>query len=280
MLLCCGGKWEKRVTEDATFAKANTSPRQSRGKGRFIQALGWRLLLLLAGGGLAGLFGIVVATLFPDLNAEVPLVVRVLRLKQPQPSSAVRMIPSQLSIEQRQQLQSELQQLQLDLQRIRDRTSNLETQLGSDRANVPLEARLAAIEGQIQGKSLPNTSVSGLSLDAVKVTLPSDSLFKDNERVLLPEAPVILDAAIADLRNYQDATIHIAAHTDDAGEAKDNTEKSFLLARTVEQYLSTALGKQYRMVVIGYGETFLLVINDSDINRQRNRRIELIVISH
>lgn len=268
------------MTEDATFAKANTSPRQSRGKGRFIQALGWRLLLLLAGGGLAGLFGIVVATLFPDLNAEVPLVVRVLRLKQPQPSSAVRMIPSQLSIEQRQQLQSELQQLQLDLQRIRDRTSNLETQLGSDRANVPLEARLAAIEGQIQGKSLPNTSVSGLSLDAVKVTLPSDSLFKDNERVLLPEAPVILDAAIADLRNYQDATIHIAAHTDDAGEAKDNTEKSFLLARTVEQYLSTALGKQYRMVVIGYGETFLLVINDSDINRQRNRRIELIVINH
>ncbi|MEP0800894.1 OmpA family protein [Funiculus sociatus] len=267
------------MTEDATFAKASTSPRQSRGKGRFIQALGWRLLLLLVGGGLAGLFGIVVATLFPDLNAEVPLVVRVLRLKQPQSSSAVRMIPSQLSIEQRQQLQSELQQLQLDLQGIRDRTSNLETQLGS-RANVPLEARLAAIEGQIQGKSLPNTSASELSLDAVKVTLPSDSLFKDNERVLLPEAPVILDAAIADLRNYQDATIHIAAHTDDAGEAKDNTEKSFLLARTVEQYLSTALGKQYRMVVIGYGETFPLVINDSDINRQRNRRIELIVINH
>ncbi|MBD1932937.1 MULTISPECIES: OmpA family protein [Cyanophyceae] len=273
------------MTEDATFAKANTSPRQSRGKGRFIQALGWRLLLLLVGGGLAGLFGIVVATLFPDLNAEVPLVVRVLRLKQPQPSSAVRMIPSQLSIEQRQQLQSELQQLQLDLQGIRDRTSSLETQLGSDRANVPLEARLAAIEGQLQGKSLPITSqptasVPGSPSDALKVTLPTDSLFKGTERVLLPEAPVILDAAIADLRNYQDATIHIAAHTDDAGEAKDNTEKSFLLARTVEQYLSTALGKQYRMVVIGYGESFPLVINDSDTNRQRNRRIELIVISH
>ena len=268
------------MTEDATFAKASASPCQSRGKGRFIQALGWRLLLLLVGGGLAGLFGIVVATLFPDLNAEVPLVVRVLRLKQPQSSSAVRMIPSQLSIEQRQQLQSELQQLQLDLQGIRDRTSNLETQLGSDRANVPLEARLAALQGQIQGKSLPNTSVSGSPSDAVKVTLPSDSLFKDTDRVLLPEAPVILDAAIADLRNYQDTTIHIAAHTDDTGEAKDNTEKSFLLARTVEQYLSAALGKQYRMVVIGYGESFPLVINDSDINRQRNRRIELIVINH
>lgn len=269
------------MTEDATFAKANTSPRQSRGKGRFIQALGWRLLLLLVGGGLAGLFGIVVATLFPDLNAEVPLVVRVLRLKQPQSSTAVRMIPSQLSIEQRQQLQSELQQLQLDLQRIRDRTSNLETQLGSElRANVPLEARLAAIVGQLQGKSLPNTSVSGSPSDALKVTLPSDSLFKDTDKVLLPEAPVILDAAIADLRNYQDATIHIAAHTDNTGEAKDNTEKSFLRARTVEQYLSAALGKQYRMVVIGYGESFPLVINDSDINRQRNRRIELIVISH
>ena len=146
----------KRVTkQEAPFAD-NSSPRQSTGIGRFLLVFLWRLLLLGVGGGLAWLFGLVLAGVFPDLTPEVPLVVKVLRRAKPEtstasstfkPSSAVTSAspPVELSAEQRRQLQAELQQLQADLQALRDRTSKLETQVGRDSS----ERRTGHFSGQL-----------------------------------------------------------------------------------------------------------------------------------
>ncbi|MBD1890978.1 OmpA family protein [Coleofasciculus sp. FACHB-SPT9] len=281
--------------QEAPFAD-NTSPRQSTGIGRFLLVLLWRVLLLGVGGGLAWLFGLVLAGVFPDLTPEVPLVVKVLRRAKLEtstasstfkPSPAVTSVspPVELSAEQRRQLEAELQQLQAQLQALRDRTTKLETQVGRQSSSEPLAARLQEISQQLQGDRVPNsnqvTTASRVSLpsDALKATLPSDLLFKDSDSVLLPQAPVILDNVIADLRNYPGATIQIAAHTDDVGESTDNQALSFRRAQAAEQYLFTALEKKYRMIVVGYGETFPLVENNSDTNRQRNRRIEIAIIN-
>ncbi|MEW5858716.1 MAG: OmpA family protein [Cyanobacteriota bacterium] len=286
--------------QEAPFAD-NTSRRQSRGIGRFLLVFLWRLLLLGVGGGLAWLFGLVLAGVFPDLTPEVPLVVKVLRRAKsetstasstfkPSPAATSTSPPVKLSAEQRRQLQAELQQLQADLQTLRDRTTKLETQAGRPQAGrqdstEPIAARLQEISQQLQGDRVPDpnqlTAASRVPTpsDALKVTLPSDRLFKESDSVLLPQAPVILDTVIADLQNYPGATIQIAAHTDDMGEATDNRELSFRRAQAAEQYLLTALKKKYHMIVVGYGETFPLVENNSDTNRQRNRRIEIAIIS-
>lgn len=281
--------------QEAPFAD-NTSPRQSTGIGRFLLVLLWRVLLLGVGGGLAWLFGLVLAGVFPDLTPEVPLVVKVLRRAKletstasstfkPSPAVTSASPPVELSAEQRRQLEAELQQLQAQLQALRDRTTKLETQVGRQSSSEPLAARLQEISQQLQGDRVPNsnqvTNASRVSVpsDALKVTLPSDLLFKDSDSVLLPQAPVILDNVIADLRNYPGATIQIAAHTDDVGESTDNQALSFRRAQAAEQYLFTALEKKYRMIVVGYGETFPLVENNSDTNRQRNRRIEIAIIN-
>lgn len=281
--------------QEAPFAD-NTSPRQSTGIGRFLLVLLWRVLLLGVGGGLAWLFGLVLAGVFPDLTPEVPLVVKVLRrakLETSTASSTFKPSPAvtsaspsvELSAEQRRQLQAELQQLQAQLQALRDRTTKLETQVGRQSSTEPLAARLQEISQQLQGDRVPYsnqvTTASRVSLpsDVLKVTLPSDLLFKDSDSILLPQAPVILDNVIADLRNYPGATIQIAAHTDDVGEATDNRVLSFRRAQAAEQYLFTALEKKYHMIVVGYGETFPLVENNSDTNRQRNRRIEIAIIN-
>ncbi|MFE1743654.1 OmpA family protein [Coleofasciculus sp. H7-2] len=279
--------------QEAPFAD-NTSPRQSTGIGRFLLVFLWRLLLLGVGSGLAWLFGLVLAGVFPDLTPDVPLVVKVLRRAKSETSTSSTFKPSpvtsasppvELSADQRRQLQAELQQLQADLQALRDRTTKLETQIGRQSSTEPLAARLQEISQQLQGDRVPNpnqlTAASRVSLpsDALKVTLPSDLLFKDSDSVLLPQAPAILDNVIADLRNYPGATIQIAAHTDDIGEATDNRELSFRRAQAAEQYLFTALEKKYHMIVVGCGETFPLVENNSDINRQRNRRIEIAIIN-
>lgn len=281
--------------QEAPFAD-NTSPRQSTGIGRFLLVLLWRVLLLGVGGGLAWLFGLVLAGVFPDLTPEVPLVVKVLRRAKletstasstfkPSPAVTSASPPVELSAEQRRQLQAELQQLQAQLQALRDRTTKLETQVGRQSSTEPLAARLQEISQQLQGDRVPYsnqvTTASRVPIpsDALKVTLPNDLLFKDSDSVLLPQAPVILDNIIADLRNYPGATIQIAAHTDDVGEATDNQALSFRRAQAAEQYLFTALEKKYHMIVVGYGETFPLVENNSDTNRQRNRRIEIAIIN-
>ncbi|WP_347342614.1 OmpA family protein [Coleofasciculus sp. FACHB-1120] len=289
--------------QEAPFAD-NTSPRRSTGIGRFLLVFLWRLLLLGVGGGLAWVFGLVLAGVFPDLTPEVPLVVKVLRraksetltasstFKPSQSSPAVTSAspPAKLSAEQRRQLQAELQQLQADLQALRDRTTKLENQAGRPQAGrqnsaEPLAARLQEISQQLQSDRVPNpnqvTAASKVSApsDALKVTLPSDRLFEARDSVLLPQAPVLLDTVIADLQNYPGATIQIAAHTDDRGDATDNRELSFRRAQAAEQYLLTALKKKYHMIAVGYGGTFPLVENNSDTNRQRNRRIEIAIIS-
>jgi outer membrane protein OmpA-like peptidoglycan-associated protein len=111
----------------------------------------------------------------------------------------------------------------------------------------------------------------------LKVTLPSDVLFEQSNSVLRQEAGLILDKIVADLRNYPASTIRIGAHTDTQGEAEDNRELSFRRAKSVEQYLARTLGKQYRWLVVGYGETRPLVANDTNANEQRNRRVEIAV---
>jgi outer membrane protein OmpA-like peptidoglycan-associated protein len=112
--------------------------------------------------------------------------------------------------------------------------------------------------------------------EKLKVTLPSDSLFEPDNSLLRPDAGLILDKIIADLRDSPSSTISIAAHTD-AKDADDDRELSFRRAKAVEQYLARALGDRYRWLAIGYGGTRPVVPNDTSANQQRNRRIEIAV---
>ena len=201
--------------------------------------------------------------------------------------------PLQLTPEEKQQVQTELTKLQEQQQTLRDAVANLETKLGLSSSNETLETRMQALSQQIQRESAPSTdasvangsdnptissSESILAADKLKVTLPSDALFELDNSILQPEAGLILDKIIADLRDYPSSTIRIAAHTDGTKDAEDNRELSFRRAKAIEQYLANALGDEYRWLVVGYGETVPLVANDTPANQQRNRRIEIAVV--
>ena len=70
----------------------------------------------------------------------------------------------------------------------------------------------------------------------------------------------------------------IAGHTDDVGDARYNTRLSLQRARAVKDYLVRVHGiKQARLVVVGAGENQPLVRNNSNANRQKNRRVEIII---
>lgn len=275
----------KQVVKSTSFI-VRSSPKQLTNQRPWIIVLCHRLLLLGIGSGLAWVLGTVVAVFYPDQNPEIPLAIKMLSshktarqatsLNTPSPANPHRE-ESRVNVEQRQQLMAQVQQLQADIQVLRDRTQALEATLGSPHSPKPLEMRLQAIAQQLQMASSADDFQSQSSAELLRVTLPSDVLFQDGQSILSSGANLILEKVVSDLRHYQNATISVAVHTDDTGQADDNRELSFQRARAVAQYLSQTLGKQHRILVIGYGASRPLVINDTDVNRQRNRRVELIV---
>lgn len=277
----------------------SSSPTQTKEKRPWFGVVLSRLLLLVIGSGLAGVAGSVAAVFYPDLNPEMPLAVKMLeRLKNgtqatslgqnPAPASASANSPLAAASQggnaaQVQQLMTQVQQLQGEMQALRDRTQVLENTLGSPRPSEPLETRLQAIAQQLQAapQRVPpvenGNSPSQGQAEALKITLPSDILFLERDVVLSSGANLILDKVISDLRNYPNTTISVAVHTDNTAPPDESRDISFQRARSLEQYLSMALGKQHRLLVIGYGSSRPLVLNLSDADRQRNRRVEITV---
>ncbi|MBE9125187.1 MULTISPECIES: OmpA family protein [unclassified Coleofasciculus] len=290
------------MTQSASSADTIT-PDPSTHNRSWLLVLIFRVLLLGVGGGLSLLLGIVLANIYPNPNPQKPLLLKMgLHFEKTIPvvspnTSSTTTVPdlaeSSLSLTpvQRQQVQAQLNQLQAQLKTLNEGVGTLEAQLGTSRPNESLEARLQAIALQLQGVKPRSQNGSSAGTNAVnqgvspdspsahklKVTLPSDVLFEGSNSILRPEAGLILDKIIADLRNYPSSTIRIAVHTDTNGETQDNRELSFRRAKAVEQYFARALGDEYRWLVAGYGETRPLVANDTDANQQRNRRIEIAV---
>jgi outer membrane protein OmpA-like peptidoglycan-associated protein len=281
----------------------NPQPRESL----FVVLLSFvfRLLLLGVGSAVAWGVGIAIAQVYPNPNPEMPIAQRLWQriqpsgLKQtPPPQSslpsatpAAPMVQIPLTAEQQQQATLQLQQLQQELNALIGRTAALELKMGISRPGEPIEQRLQRIEQQLSNSTPtavqrqntpPQASVSSSpSLpaggDNLVVTLPSDILFEADSSTLRPGASVILDNLVGDLENYPGAAVQVAGHTDNQGSVQNNLSLSLQRAEAVVQYLSTAAGSNYHWLALGYGSGRPTVENDSAINQQLNRRIEVVI---
>ncbi|MBE9115712.1 OmpA family protein [Lusitaniella coriacea LEGE 07157] len=254
----------------------------------------FRLLLLGVGGSLAAVAGILFAIASPRPQAQKPLVLEAWEIlqrqtkqlnKTPEPAEpgTVKLPAISLTRSEKQQVQAQVDGLNKEWTSVRDRAQELEARLGIENsADRPLTERIETIEqalGQattMVGDTPIAVDNSPLAANQVKVTLPSDVLFAENN-TLSKDANLILDTIVTDLQRYSGSTIRIAVHTDDKGSAELNRERSFRQAEMLKNHLSQRLGKEYRWVAIGYGQTRPLVENDTPANRQRNRRVEIAV---
>ena len=69
-------------------------------------------------------------------------------------------------------------------------------------------------------------------------------------------------------------TLEIQGHTDDKGSDKFNLTLSQNRADSVKKYLVSKGISADTITATGFGETKPLVANDSDANREKNRRVE------
>jgi outer membrane protein OmpA-like peptidoglycan-associated protein len=104
-------------------------------------------------------------------------------------------------------------------------------------------------------------------------------LFKQSTAVLLPESYPELDAVAEFLTANPKVRIEVAGHTDNLGASRSNLLLSEERVVAVRKYLVGKGINGDRMTGKGYGGSKPIARNDSEANRQLNRRVEFIVTS-
>lgn len=102
----------------------------------------------------------------------------------------------------------------------------------------------------------------------------SNIYFETGKTNLQDKSRAELNKLIEQLKLQPTLRIEIAGHTDDVGDAKQNQVLSQKRAQSVMDYLIEAGITRERIKAVGLGEAKPIVPNNSEENRQLNRRIE------
>ncbi len=159
-----------------------------------------------------------------------------------------------------------------------EKISRLKSELSElERAKKELEDRLSKeiadkeVKVEMLAKGLVITFVEEVLFDSGKATLREDSLAK------LDKVSGVIQTVVPDL------SIGIEGHTDNQpikhSAWKSNWELSSARALSVLHCLAEKGGVQpERLAAIGYGEYRPVVSNDDKLGRQKNRRVEIVIL--
>lgn len=103
--------------------------------------------------------------------------------------------------------------------------------------------------------------------------------FKTNSEQLVPEGLKNLDVMTEILNQNKQFKIKIEGHTDDIGKHDHNLFLSKARANSVFDALLQRDVEPSRMSIEGYGPDRPLVENDSEENRAKNRRVEIVILN-
>ncbi|UII78407.1 OmpA family protein [Flagellimonas sp. CMM7] len=129
------------------------------------------------------------------------------------------------------------------------------------------------------------SDVPGADIDAVaaiggalRLNLDSAVLFETGSHTLKEEGKKAIRELALQMKNLTKGTIIVEGHTDDVGNEANNKTLSKNRAASVMAELKTVLDSpEFKWKEKGYGESRPIVANDSDENRAKNRRVEILV---
>ena len=131
--------------------------------------------------------------------------------------------------------------------------------------------------------ALPGADVDAVAVigGAVRFQLDSAILFEFGSYELKEEAIEALKTLVQEILQLEKGTVIIEGHTDNVGNASANLKLSEQRAQSV----ATALKKHmeaspFKWQVKGFGQSSPLAPNDTDENRQKNRRVEILVLPY
>ncbi len=115
----------------------------------------------------------------------------------------------------------------------------------------------------------------------VGLSVRLNNIFFDFDKTTLrPESYPELDKVIALMEQNPNLFIEIGGHTDDKGSDEYNEKLSQGRAEAVMQYITGQFIEPVRVTARGYGESKPEVDNETDENRQINRRVEFTILQN
>ena len=129
--------------------------------------------------------------------------------------------------------------------------------------------------------ALPGADVDAIAAigAALRLNLDSKVLFETGKSVLKPEGLKALKKLAESITVLKKGSVIVEGHTDDVGSETSNQKLSLARAKSVSTELKKLIpGADFKWKEKGLGESKPLVENDSDKNRAKNRRVEVLVL--
>ncbi|WP_179007574.1 OmpA family protein [Winogradskyella forsetii] len=129
--------------------------------------------------------------------------------------------------------------------------------------------------------ALPGADVDAIAAigSAMRLNLDSQVLFDSGKSELRPQGITALKALVNSITVLKKGKVIVEGHTDDIGSDETNNALSLARAKSVSKALRNLIpSTQFKWQEKGYGESQPLVENDSDINRAKNRRVEILIL--
>lgn len=168
-----------------------------------------------------------------------------------------------------------------DVKRIEDLKAEVERlKLLRDQERRELEAAKAELERRLRGEK--GVTV-GLEERGLVVTFIAEVLFDSGKAKVRPEAYDVLNKVAKVIKEkVADRNVAVEGHTDNEpikySGWKSNWELSTARATSVLHYLEDKGISPKRLQATGYGEHHPVASNDTPEGRQKNRRVEIIIL--
>ena len=151
-------------------------------------------------------------------------------------------------------------------------------------------AAIGGVAGNLIGKkmdaqakelkqAIPTAQVARVN-EGINVTFESGLMFNINSAEISDSYKKDLSGAAEVFNKYPETNIIIEGHTDDTGTDEVNMALSEKRAIAVKDFLVSKGVSAERLTSQWYGETQPRYPNDSEANRQKNRRVELAVVAN
>lgn len=133
--------------------------------------------------------------------------------------------------------------------------------------------------GYLDEDGCPDAPPSRVQVTATQIVIKERIEFATGKATILPSSFPVLDDVATVLRDSPNLRVEIAGHTDAVGDDLANQRLSKARAEAVYEFLFNRGIAGYRMVTVGYGESRPVDSNDTEEGRQRNRRVEFVILS-
>ncbi|HTF88013.1 MAG TPA: OmpA family protein [Planctomycetota bacterium] len=172
--------------------------------------------------------------------------------------------------------------------------ARLKEQLRVGGSPVDANSNLAAYDSRISELKAALSELGANPGDVTKFAVDGGNVYRVKDAILFslgsasisPEGLKALEGVAADIAKTPHGQVSVRGHTDNVPVSRPETKARFphgnlqlSAERAVEAAvaLQSLLGSQGDLVVMGFGDSVPVAANDSESNRQKNRRVEIFV---